>query len=480
VTGQNSEQASVTPAGTTRLHTLRSTLAELDCELEELARGVSITHHRERLDASSLMCVDEVLSSLEEPKSPHPVLQHGLPEQPNTRAVIARLPSIETPLAIAVASHPEDTEIASAEAKGRASTVTGIFAPTDASPIAVEENRTETVTTTEESELIAPSEHPEEDVPLHLPDLTATSSDNALATILDVSEPWVGALPGSIDSQVPSSTTTEEETSGVIQSSSPRHEDTHPLESLSPSTPPTQTSIPLLEGRPEANLMTSEEMPALELGSVVESMLIDEDAVIVETAASSTPSEPAIDTSNPFGMGSAKTATGTFLGVAPSQTTLESSTSVVVPTNDLGEIVFDLEPELEIATSATPSFRPVPTLSSPPASRERTGLPSPTKPSTRPLDSPDNLELDLSDLLSTEGRPPSLRPPPLLPPPPGLSPQRSVPPPVPRVSKPRVQTEEIIDLEDEAVEVARLPKRPTSGGESKTPPPVPQRPGGQK
>ena len=138
--------------------------------------------------------------------------------------------------------------------------------------------------------------------------------------------------------------------------------------------------------------------------------------------------------------------------------------------NDLGELMFDLEPELNVGVYdvRTTSSR---VASSPSTFAAPRGGSESAKPLFKPamrLSSPDNLELDLSDLLN-DAKAPSIRPPPLLRPPT----QRSAPPPVPRAGKPRVEAELLELIDEDEIEVVGGPGASAESAESKAPPPLP-------
>lgn len=102
--------------------------------------------------------------------------------------------------------------------------------------------------------------------------------------------------------------------------------------------------------------------------------------------------------------------------------------------DDLGELVFNVEPELEVGLFLTRPSTPPPATKSQPQAREVL----------------ENLELDLSEFMTSEE--PALQPLPLLRPPPP-PPQRSGPPPVPRASRPAMEADEIEELDVQDLEL---------------------------
>ncbi len=139
---------------------------------------------------------------------------------------------------------------------------------------------------------------------------------------------------------------------------------------------------------------------------------------------------------------------------------------------DLGELTFEIEPELGLANpepSVSPqrlTFSSVMPRSVPPSPPSLPAIPSKPAPraTSRSFPPGDNLELDLAELLS-EGMPPSVKPPPpLLRPPP---PMRSAPPPVPRAAAPVDETDVVELIDEDAIEVVKA---------SSAPPPPPKTP----
>jgi hypothetical protein len=480
VTGQNSEQVSSSMVGATRLKVLLRTVEEIDQELEAIALGVRGATRDVALDLSSIDRVDALLASLDGPQV-RDDLVWSAPPPPDAPAP----PSIPAPEASPVEAAPE-VELETFVEEAPAAVTTLLSEP--AAPLALNDEQ-------EAFASISFSDVPvavEEDVPRQLLDFEPEAlQPEALATIVDMPDIVVEEAPPPPSAVATVIVTPEVEPPLVVLADLPLID-----EPLFLSEPP---ALPVgdLEFGVALDLKQSAEAPAPELGAAVESMLIDEDAVVVEgaseaatpLAAASESSAPGaaeeqvvVDSDEVLVLEAPLAATGTLLGLAP--TFRPSSLSPSKPSeNDLGEIVFNLEPELEMAKSplaaAAPASRPL--LSSQPlrARDSLLGAPPSKRPPTKASEPPDNLELDLSDLMPGEARPPSLRPPPLLrqPPPP---PQRSAPPPVPRASKPKVEAEEVVELDDQELEVMRASSRPPPVVDSKAPPPVPQRPGGQK
>jgi hypothetical protein len=121
---------------------------------------------------------------------------------------------------------------------------------------------------------------------------------------------------------------------------------------------------------------------------------------------------------------------------------------------DLGELMFEMEPELTVGSPPPPSASvPRLTLSTGvPVPRAPTAPPrAPVRAPSRAIEQHENLELDLSDLIN-EVKPPSVKPPPLLRAPPPTPPQRPPPPPVPRATKPVVTEIDLIEFDDSEIE----------------------------
>jgi len=454
VTGQNSEQVPSPIAGATRLKVLLRSVEEIDRELDEIAVGVPAARRDVALDLSSIARVDDVLSSLHD-IAVRDDFVWSAPPPPIEAAPAASVEPPRTP-------QQEDQEA---------------FATISFSdvPVALEE-----------------------DFPRQLLDFEPqVAQADALATIVDMPDIVVDDAPLPLPSAVDT----------VIVAP----DDAPPLGALSDlptvneplflSEPPAMPVGDLeFEAAPEVRFDDFGDGAAPDLGAAVESMLIDEDAVVVEgggevasppliTAERSAPEAPeeqvVVDSDEVLVLDAPTAVTGTLLGLAPTFRP-RSLTPSKPPENDLGEIVFNLEPELEVAKASgplgAPASRPLLAPSTPLRVRD-SGIGSfgAKRSPPKPSDSLDNLELDLADFMAADARPPSLRPPPLLrqPPPTPLS-QRSAPPPVPRASKPRVESEEIVELDDQELEVMRASSRPPPGADSKAPPPVPQRPGDQK
>lgn len=444
MTGQNSEQVLSPIAGATRLKVLLRSVEEIDRELDEIAAGVPAARRDVALDLSSIARVDDLLSSLHGPAVRDDVVWSAPPPPA----------SIEPPRAA-----QEDQET---------------FAAISFSdvPVALED-----------------------DVPRELLDFEPqVAQADALATIVDMPDVVVTDAPPPPPSAVETVIVAPDDAPPL-----PALPDSPVHEPLFLSEPPAMPVGDLeFEAAPELRLDDDGDGAAPDLGVAVESMLIDEEAVVVEGAgevaaptaiaaerdAPEAPEEQVVVDSDEVLVLDAPTAvTGTLLGLAPTFRP-SSLTPSKPPENDLGEIVFNLEPELEVAKVSGPLGAPAPRpllAPSTPLRARDSGIGSfgvkrsPPKPS----DSLDNLELDLADFMSAEARPPSLRPPPLLRPPPPPA-QRSAPPPVPRASKAKLEAEEIEELDDQELEVMRASSRPPPGADSKAPPPVPQRPGGQK
>lgn len=167
-------------------------------------------------------------------------------------------------------------------------------------------------------------------------------------------------------------------------------------------------------------------------------LFIDEEAIIVDEVAEqdkgSTNDEPLLAAREP-----AHPVPG-----APSEGAASG--------DDLGELVFNVEPVLDVAAQ----------LASEPL---RSGVASAAPPS-RASEQPDNLELDLSEFMTAEE--PTLQPLPLLRPPPP-PPQRSAPPPVPRASRPIIDVEDIEELDVQDIELdATSSSPPASTSEAKS------------
>jgi hypothetical protein len=461
--------------GATRLKVLLRTIEEIDQELEAIAQGVLSATRDASLDLSSIERVDALLASLDGPRV-RDDLVWSAPPPPEPPAP----PSIPAPEASQVEAAPE-VEFETFAEQAPAAVATVLSEPS--APLASHDEQ-EAFASISFSDVPVAVE--EEDVPRKLLDFEPEAPQaEALATIVDMPDLVVEEAPP------PSAVATvivtpEGEPPAVVLADLPLIDE--PLFLSEPLALP----VGDLEFGVELDVKPSAEAPATELGAAVESMLIDEDAVVVEGAGEAAPlalsppeaaeEQVVVDSDEVLVLEAPQAATGTLLGLAPTFRPGALSPSKP-PENDLGEIVFNLEPELEVAKSppapAAPSSRP---LHSPTPLRARDsllGAPPPKRPLTRASEPPDNLELDLSDLMPGEARPPSLRPPPLLrqPPPP---PQRSAPPPVPRASKPKVEAEEVVELDDQELEVMRASSRPPPVVDSKAPPPVPQRPGGQK
>lgn len=502
MTGQNPEQVSSTIAGATRLTALQRSIEELDRELDELTRDVPTPRRDVAVDASSLAHIEDLLDALGSAAAPVDLTWSAAPvpfeahvdeptpadgaspvvDAPSAAAAVSIEPARQVDVVMDV-TVCDDTIFGESVAVDATATVVAAaesepailsFAPA-AEPQAAE------------TPLVALDEAREEDIPRRFLDFAEPAGQgDALTTVVDLpdldDEP-LPAAPSALETLIAAP-------QGVAppsaQSSLPQLD-----EPLFLSEPPALLVADLaLDAAPEVPAAAAE-APAPELGSAVESMFIDEDEVVVEAAASTPPgsaiasSPPAaeaqivVDTDDVLVMESPAAATGTLLGLAPALH--PSSRAPGAPSDgDLGEIVFNLEPELEVAKSATVPPRPV--IVSTPPQRPRDSAVGATGSKLPPLarESLDNLELDLSELMPGEVRPPSLRPPPLLRQPPPPPQQRSAPPPVPRAPKPRAEAEEIVELDEQEVEVLRASSRPPPAGESKAPPPVPQRPGGQK
>lgn len=453
MTGQNSEQVPSPIAGATRLKVLQRSVEEIDRELDEIAVGVPAARRDVALDLSSVARVDDLLASLHGPAVRDDVVWSAPP--PAAEATASELPppaSIEPPRA------PQEEQEA--------------FAAISFSdvPVALEE-----------------------DVPHELLDFEPrVAQADALATIVD--------MPDVVNDAPPPPSAVETVIVAPDDAPPPALPDSPVHEPLFLSEPPAMPVGDLeFEAAPELRLDDDGDRATPDLGVAVESMLIDEEAVVVEAAGESAPpiaiaaerdapeapeEQVVVDSDEVLVLDAPTAVTGTLLGLAPTFRPSSLSPSKP-PENDLGEIVFNLEPELEVAKVSgplgAPASRPLLAPSTPLRARD-SGIGSfgvkrsPPKPS----ESLDNLELDLADFMSAEARPPSLRPPPLLRPPPTPPAQRSAPPPVPRASKPKVEAEEIEELDDQELEVMRASSRPPPGADSKAPPPVPQRPGGQK
>jgi hypothetical protein len=447
VTGQNSEQVPSPIVGATRLKVLLRSVEEIDRELDEIAADVPAARRDEALDLSSVARVDDLLSALHGPAVREDVMWSA------------------PPLATASVEPPPTPQAEEQEA----------FASISFSDV--------------------PGTQEEEDVPRQLLDFEPpVAPSSALATIVDMPDVVVDDAPPPPPSAVDTVIVAPDDVPPLATPSDP------PVvnDSLFLSEPPAMPVGDLgLEPAPELRLDDAGDGATPDLGAVVESMLIDEEAVVVEGVSEAAPppasterdapeapeEQVLVDSDEVLVLEAPTAVTGTLLGLAPTFRP-GSLTPSKPPENDLGEIVFNLEPELEVAKAPSPlgapASRPLVAASSPLRARDSSvGILAAKRPPPKPSDSLDNLELDLADFMSAEARPPSLRPPPLLrqPPPP---PQRSVPPPVPRASKPTVESEEVVELDDQELEVMRASSRPPPGADSKAPPPVPHRPGGQK
>lgn len=143
--------------------------------------------------------------------------------------------------------------------------------------------------------------------------------------------------------------------------------------------------------------------------------------------------------------------------------------------NDLGELNFEIEPDLGESQNAQPASSPRLTLTStaPERARESIATPPARAPAPQRASEPsESLEFDLSEFMS-EAKAPSVRPPPLLraPPPVPMS-KHSALPPIPRVSKPMPEPEPVELLDADDLEVVRSSSAPPSVAESSTPPPI--------
>jgi len=489
VTGQNPEQVPTTIAGATRLTALQRPIEELDRELDELAAGVPAPRRDVAVDASSLAHIEDLLDALGAAAAPVDLMWSAAPVP--LEASAAPTPEVEAAsVAAAVSSEPPPDAVVDVVVSDDASAWEPVALDATATVVTAAEGEPAFLSfapaaepQAAETPLVAPAEPREEDIPRRFLDFAEpVAQGDALATVVDLPD-LNAAPPSALETLIAAP---EGVAPPSAQSSLPQLD-----EPLFLSEPPALLVADLaLDAAPEVPAAAAE-APAPELGSAVESMLIDEDEVVVEAAASTPPgaaiasSPPAaeaqivVDTDDVLVMEPPAAATGTLLGLAPALH--PSSQAPGVPSDgDLGEIVFNLEPELEVAKPVTAAPRPV--IMSTPPQRPRDSAVGATgsKPPPRARESLDNLELDLSELMTSEARPPSLRPPPLLRQPPPPPQQRSAPPPVPRAPKPRAEVEEIVELDEQEVEVLRASSRPPLAGESKAPPPVPQRPGGQK
>ena len=179
---------------------------------------------------------------------------------------------------------------------------------------------------------------------------------------------------------------------------------------------------------------------------------IDTDDVLIESAPQS----------------AAPAATQSALPAAPPPAPVKAP-SIVAPVMssrpsdiDLGELTFEMEPDLGLGAPEPSVVPPRLTLSSIGPRVAPPSVPSKPPPRAAPRSLPptENLELDLAELLS-EGKPPSVKPPPpLLRPPPPVRSAPPPPPPVPRVAKP-VEEPDIVELIDEdAIEVVKASSAP--------------------
>ncbi len=245
-----------------------------------------------------------------------------------------------------------------------------------------------------------------------------------------------------------------------------------PALSLSEPPPPASVSVssplsplstnPVLASEPASSVSESAPEPEGEVS-------IDTDDVLVEAAPSSeSPVEAPPVTAPPPRPAPAIMAPS----AAPTAISRPSDS------NDLGELMFDLEPDLGPLTPA-PSVAPVPRLtlpSLPPRSPLSQGISRPpARPSPAAAAPRDSLELDL-DAMFTDAQPSSLKPPPILRPPP--PPQRTAPPPVPSM-QPAVKPEEDLDLfeiiDDDEIEDVKPSSVPPPAPETRSPPPHPTR-----
>ncbi|MFO0603116.1 MAG: hypothetical protein U0324_08075 [Polyangiales bacterium] len=503
MTGQNPEQVPSTIAGATRLTALQRSIEELDRELDELTRGVPTPRRDVAVDASSLAHIEDLLDALGSAVAPVDLTWSAAPvpfeahvAEPTPAASAS--PVVDSPaMAAAVSIEPaQQVDVVMDVAVGD-DTIFGESVAIDATSTVVAAAESEPAILSfapaaepqaAETPLVALDEPREEDIPRRFLDFAEPAAQgDALATVVDLPDLDVEPPPASPSALETLIAAPEGVAPPSAQSSLPQLD-----EPLFLSEPPALLVADLaLDAAPEVPAATAD-APAPELGAAVESMLIDEDEVVVEAAASTPPvaaasasSPPAaeaqvvVDTDDVLVMDPPAAATGTLLGLAPA--VHPSSRAPGGPSDgDLGEIVFNLEPELEVAKPTTAAPRAVIVSTPPQRPRDSAVGPSGSKLPPRARDSLDNLELDLSELMPGEARPPSLRPPPLLRQPPPPPQQRSAPPPVPRAPKSRAEVEEIVELDEQEVEVLRASSRPPPAGESKAPPPVPQRPGGQK
>lgn len=492
MTGQNPEQVPSTIAGATRLTALQRPIEELDRELDELAAGVPAPRRDVAVDASSLARIEDLLDALGAAAAPVDLMWSAAPVPIEASAA----PTLEVEaasVAAAVSSEPPPDAVVDVVVSDDASAWEPVALDATATVVTAAEGEPAFLSfapaaepQAAETPLVAPDEPREEDIPRRFLDFAEpVAQGDALATVVDLPDVDVEPPPAPPSALETLIAAPEGVAPPSAQSSLPQLD-----EPLFLSEPPALPVADLaLDAAPEVPAGAAE-APAPELGSAVESMLIDEDEVVVEAAASTPPgaaiasSPPAaeaqivVDTDDVLVMEPPATATGTLLGLAPALH--PSSRAPGGPSDgDLGEIVFNLEPELEVAKPATAAPRPV-IVSTPPQRPRDSAVGATGSKPPRARESLDNLELDLSELMTGEARPPSLRPPPLLRQPPPPPQQRSAPPPVPRAPKPRAEVEEIVELDEQEVEVLRASSRPPPAGESKAPPPVPQRPGGQK
>jgi hypothetical protein len=354
VTGQNSEQVPSPIAGDTRLKVLLRSVEEIDRELDEIAAGAPAARRDIALDASSLARVDEVLTSLHG-ASAREELAWSAPapaaEPPSTAPEEAR-PVTEPALeAEPLADAPPEFALASGEAAAPS------LPPQELADISFSQ---------------PPVEALEEDVPRQLLDFEpAAAPGDGLATILDVPDLTLEETPA-LPSAVETVIVAPEGAPVSAQSALPLVD-----EPLFLSVPPS-LAVPDFEmeappagpvAAPEGQGAAREEAVAPELGAAVESMLIDEDEVVVEAAASTPPdaveAQVVVDADEVLVEEAPAAATGTLLGLAPTFRPGSAAPSRP-PENDLGEVVFNLEPELEMAKAPPASLRPL-LASSPPA-----------------------------------------------------------------------------------------------------------------
>ncbi len=248
---------------------------------------------------------------------------------------------------------------------------------------------------------------------------------------------------------------------------------------------PEEASVPALEApRGEPAIVVAVEAPApaetssSPLPDLEGSALIDEEPVFVAPAATESGAAVAVDTEDVLVVAEPPQLEEPPLHVVakPSPPTRASDG------DDLGELMFELEPELTVGAPAPAASVPRLTLASAAAPRARESAP-PKEPATPPKvparaaarsgDASESLEIDLSELLS-EGKPASVRPPPLLRPPPP-PPQRSAPPPVPRAVKQFVEPDVVELIDEDEIEVVRTSSGPPPSVEAKAPPPPPVR-----